>query len=252
MPDRLELELRELGRQLEFPAEPDVAGRIGERLRAERAPRRALLSPRRPLAIAVAVVAVALAAALAVPPVRGALFDLLGIGGVTIERVDELPPVSPATDLDLGRRVSLAEARRRVDYPVLAPDDDGWGRPDGVFLSSSPPGGSVSLLYGTERRPRLLVTAFRGDTEPGLVKKAVESDTRIRFVRVRGNPGYFISGAPHAVVFRDANGHIREDQYRLAANVLLWVEDGVTYRLEGDFDLERALDVVVALRSPDS
>jgi hypothetical protein len=248
MPDRLELELRELGRRLEFPAEPDVAARIGERLRGERAPRRPLLLPRRPLALAAALLVVALAAALAVPPVRGALLDLLGIGGVTIERVEELPPVAPSTELELGRRVTLAEARRRVDFRVLAPAEEEWGRPAGVFLAPTPPGGSVSLLYGAERRPRLLVTAFRGDTEPGLVNKAVDPETRIRPIRVRGNPGYFISGAPHAVVFRDADGNIREDEYRLARDVLLWVEDGVTYRLEGDFDLERALDVVVALR----
>jgi hypothetical protein len=60
MPDRLELELRELGRRLEFPAEPDVAARIGARLRGERAPRRPLLLPRRPLALAAALLVVAL------------------------------------------------------------------------------------------------------------------------------------------------------------------------------------------------
>jgi hypothetical protein len=249
MPERLELELRELGRELALPAVPDVSGRVAERLRAEPPPRRPRFAPpRRTLAIAIAILVVALAAALAVPPVRGALADLFHIGGVTVERVDELPPVTPGRGLGLGRRVTLDEARRAVDFGVLVPDADDWGEPDGAFVSRRIPGGVVSLLYGTERRPRLLATAFRGTTRGDLVKKALTRDTSIRFVRVRGTDGYFLSGAPHAVVFRDANGRVRDDEYRLAKNVLLWTEGDVTYRLEGAFGVERALAIAGAMR----
>src|SRR5262245_11833617 len=158
MPDRLELELRELGRELALPAVPDVSGRVAERLRAEPAPHRPRFTlPRRTLAIAIAVLLVALAAALAVPPVRGALLDLFHIGGVTVARVATLPPVTSSGDLRLGRATTLEQARRDVDFPIRVPDEQAWGRPDGVFLSRSIPGGAVSLLYGTERSPRLLV-----------------------------------------------------------------------------------------------
>jgi hypothetical protein len=248
MPDRFELELRELGRELAFPAVPDVAGRVGERLRAEPAPRRPRLAPRRTLAIALAVLALATAVALAVPPVRGALADLFHIGGVTVERVDELPAITPRKSLDLGRRVTLEEARRDVDFRVLVPGDDGLGEPDAVFVSPNIPGGAVSLRYGTEARPRVLVTAFRGTTPGDLVKKTLSGATSVLYVGVRDTDGFFISGAPHAVVFRDANGRIRDDEYRLAKNVLLWTQDGVTYRLEGGFGVERALTIAAGMR----
>jgi hypothetical protein len=246
MADRLELELRELGRELLFPPAPDVAPRVTQRLRAEPARRRLL--PRRRLLLALAALAVALAAALAVPPVRSAIWDLIGIGGVTIERVEELPPVKRSTGLGVGREVSLAEARRAATFPVRVPDPAEWGQPDAVFLSTSVPGGRVSLLYGNERNVRLLVTEFRGTIEPGLVKKMLGGATRVDSVVVHGAQGYWLSGAPHAVVFRDANGEIREDRYRLARNVLLWVEDGVTYRLEGGFGRDRGLEIAESLR----
>src|SRR5262245_2092710 len=246
MPDRLELELRELGRELALPAVPDVSGPVAERLRAEPAPR--LAPRRRTVAIAVAIVVVALAAALAVPPVRGALLDLFHIGGVTVERVDTLPPVASSGDLRLGSATTLEYARRAVDFPILVPDEKTSGRPDGVFLSRVLPGGAVSLLYGTERNPRLLVTAFRGTTEPDLVKKAFAGATEVRPVAVRGVQGYFITGAPHAVVFRDRNGNVRDDEYRLAKDVLLWVAGTVTYRLEGDLTEQRALAIAESMR----
>lgn len=246
MPETLERELQALGRELAYPEAPDFSARIGERLRAEPAPRRPLLLPRRPLAVALAVLAAALVAALAVPPVRGALLDLLGIGGVTIERVERLPAVAPSQDLALGRRVSLDEARRSVDFPVLVPE--ALGEPDAVYLSRAFPGGAVSLLYGTERQAQALVTAFRGTTEPGLIKKmAVDERTSIRPVTVRGRFGWFISGEPHFVAFVDANGEIREDQFRLARNVLLWVENAVTYRLETGAGRARALELARSL-----
>jgi hypothetical protein len=248
MPDRLELELRELGRELALPAVPDVSGRVAERLRAEPAPRRPRFAPRRPaLAIVVAVLLVALAAALAVPPVRGALLDLFHIGGVTVERVETLPPVTNA-DLHLGGRTTLAEARGRVDFPILVPGDAKLGAPDGVFLSRAIAGGAVSLLYGPQRDPRLLVTAFRGTTEPDLVKKTFAGATEVRPVVVRGVQGYLITGAPHAVVFRDRDGNIREDEYRLAKDVLLWVAGTVTYRIEGDLTEQRALAIAEGMR----
>jgi hypothetical protein len=246
MPERLERDLRRLGLELAYPEPPDVAAAIGERLRAEPAPRRSLLGPRRPLAVALAALAAAVVTALAVPPVRGALFDLLGIGGVTIERVEELPAVAPSQDLRLGDRVTLGEARRRVDFPVLVPRE--LGEPDAVFHSSAFPGGAVSLLYGTERSVRALVTQFRGTTEPGLIKKtASDRKTFVTPVTVRGRFGYFISGEPHFVAYRDADGEIREDEFRLARNVLLWVEDGVTYRIETGAGRQRALRLARSL-----
>jgi hypothetical protein len=246
--DRLEQELRELGRELSFPPAPDVAGRVAERLRAESERRGWPARPRRRLVLALAALVVAVAVALAVPPVRAALWDLIGIGGVEIRRVETLPQVKPSTDLDLGREVTLAEARRGADFPIKVPDVKDWGEPDKVFLARTIPGGRVSLLYGTEDDVRLLVTEFRGTIEPDIVKKALGGATRVNGAVVNGAQGYWISGAKHAVMFRDANGAFRDDRYRLAGNVLLWVAGGVTYRIEGAADQATALEIAESMR----
>ena len=242
----LELQLRELGRELDLPSAPDLAPRVAARLRAEPTRRLRLLRPR--LALVLAALAIALVGALAVPPVRAALLELLRIGGVRIERVERLPEIAPRPGLALGTEVALAEARRRAGFAVEVPDEDVWGEPDAVFVRPLAPGFAVSLLYGSEERVRLLVTELRGRTEPVLVKKTAAAGTRIERVTVRGRPGFWISGAPHGVIFRDANGRIREDAYRLAANVLLWAEDGTTYRIEGRLSLPDALAVAESLR----
>ncbi len=46
----------------------------------------------------------------------------------------------------------------------------------------------------------------------------------------------------------DADGKIAEDEFRLARNVLLWVEDGITYRLETGAGRARALELAASLR----
>ncbi len=132
----LDVALRELGREIEFPPTPDIASAVRGRL--ER-PRRW----RRPVAIALAVLAVAVGAVLAVPPARTAVLDWLGLSSVRIVRVDELPPTPAVERLELGRQVSLEQA----PLWLLVPDDE----PDSDLCRRMV---RVSLLWGTpDRRP---------------------------------------------------------------------------------------------------
>jgi hypothetical protein len=57
-----------------------------------------------------------------------------------------------------------------------------------------------------------------------------------------------VEGDAHAVGFLDPDGNPWEDTLRLSANTLLWVEDGVTYRLEGAGDLEVMRGIAESLR----
>src|SRR5437764_6044135 len=145
MPE-LESALRALGAQIEFPATPDLASGLRGRLGRPR-------GWRRPLIIALAALVVVVGAILAVPPARTAVFDRLGLRGVAIPRVDELPPAPHARTLDLGRLVSLDEARARAPWLVV-PDNT----PDAAYLKR----GSVTLLWGTPRKARLLLSEFPG------------------------------------------------------------------------------------------
>jgi len=217
VPD-LELALRQLGSELDWPAQPSLAPAVAARLRE---PRRRRIG--RPLALAFAVLVAALAVALAVPPARSAILDFFGIGGVEIRRVETLPPL-PAERAAPGVRVTLAEARNMVDFDLVVPE--GYQR---VYWTP----GIVTFVW----RDRLLME-LAGDEL--LLKKVVAQDTDLDFTDVHGHTGVWLEGAPHGLF-------IPGGERRLANNVLIWLRDGVTFRLEGDFTREWALELAGTL-----
>jgi hypothetical protein len=233
----LELALVDLGRHLEYPAAPELAPRVRERLAAGRAPRATF--GRRGLLIALAVLAVAIGAVMAVPQTRAAILEFFHLRGVTIERVEELPPVPRQTDLALGEPADPDELD--VPWEIVAPE--GLGDPDAVYYRPYPArGGMVSLLYGTESEPRAIFTQFRGSVEHAFIKKAL-AETRIEQVTVDGEPGYWLAGAPHFFTYVNAEGVFQQESIRLAGNVLLWERDDLTLRLEADVSKAEALKI---------
>jgi len=215
MPD-LEGELRALAASVELPADRDLWPGIQARL--DRRPRR-----RRPR-VAVVVVAAAAAAigiAFAVPSARGAILRFLGLEGVSIVRVDKLPPVQPSSTI-LGTRVTLSHAAATLGFQPLVPD---VGRPDGVYLDSSDE--AVLISYGSPLRLRI------EETRLGVFQKMASTVQPIERVDVDGNPGIWI---PDAHLFDDFFG-----QPRLSGSALLWERDGVTIRLEGRLTKAQAL-----------
>jgi hypothetical protein len=241
MPE-LELALADLGRQMDFPPTPDLAPRVRERL-AERPESRPGLTRRHGLALAFALLAVAVAAVLAVPQTRAAILEFFHLRGVTIERVGELPTVPLQRDFNqlfLGERVSLEEARDQAGFEIVVPE--ALGDPDGVYFQETPPGGMVSLVYGTPEHPRALFTQFRGTVEDVIFKK-VAAGTQIDSVVVGGEPGYFLSGNPHDFSYFDSSGEYRQEIVRLAGNTLLWERGPLTLRLEADINRQEALKI---------
>jgi hypothetical protein len=247
MPE-LELALVELGRAVEFPPTPDLTARVRERITAERAPRRrvTLFPTRRALVIALAVLAVSIGALMAVPGTRAAILEFFGLRGVTIERVDTLPTVPKQTALDdLGSQVSLDEARELADFEVVVPEQ--LGEPDEAYFLDFPPGGMVSFVYGSAEEPRALFTQFQATVEDAFFKK-VEAGTDIESVIVRGQPGFYLSGAPHAFGYLDEDGQFRQETVRLVGNVLLWERGRLTLRLEGALSRDEALEIARSTR----
>ena len=230
----LERALRAL--PVEWPETPDLAARLRlpERGRARR--------PRWVLAVALALVA-AVAATLAVPQSRSAFLRVLHLGGEEIHFVEKLPPVPPHVDLEvaLGRRTTLAEARRQANFPLRVPDDP----PDRVYVGEEH---SVTLLYGTPERVRALITESRGMVNEKFFAKSIGPGTRIEYLTVNGGDGGFISGAPHSVVQIGPDGYPRDYSLRLARNVLLWSVGTVAYRIEGGFTKQQALKLAAQLR----
>ena len=238
----LERELRELAVEVAFPPVPDVATRVTARL--EREPTGGRSTRRRKLVVVLALLALALAGALAVPAARTAILELLRLRGATIERVGELPPAAAAR-LELGEPISLAEARRRLPFPVVLPA--AAGRAPTVYYLPYPSGGQLGLALGTPERP-LVFTAFRAEGLE-LATKLVGPGTRIEEVTIAGDRGVWLEGEPHAFVYRDAQGEIREAALRLAGNTLLWERGALTLRLEGARTKEEALRIARSVRN---
>src|SRR5689334_10661503 len=161
--DDLERALRGLGRSMPFPAERDLSGPVGARLREEGPSRPALV--RLPVGLRSARTlrrAVVLAAALLVLAAGVAVAGRLGLPGVRVIFSKTPPTISPTSPpphasptpgglgstLGLGDRVGLGEARDSVAFPVRVPSLPGLGAPDVVDRSFDLVGGRVSLVYG--------------------------------------------------------------------------------------------------------
>ncbi len=112
--NELEQRLHTLGQELEYPPEPDVAPAVLAQL--DRRP-----FPWRAVAIAVAVLAVAVGAAFAVPQARTTILRWFHLRGVTVERVETLPPAEERSQAGgLGRPLSRGEAERVVGLRARA------------------------------------------------------------------------------------------------------------------------------------
>jgi hypothetical protein len=232
----LERMLVELGRMLPEPDAPPAARRVALRLREEQPARRLPVRA----AIAIALGAAALAAAAAVPQARTSILRFFHLGGVSVERVEKLPPVSPRGPLAPGRETSLAEARARVLFPVLVPER--LGTPSHTFCyGADPPGGQVTLVYGSLERPTLLVTEFLGTNAQGVFSKKAGRRTAVEQVAVDGSPGIWLGGAKHSFSFVDDERTIHTYETRLAGNTLVWQRRRLTLRLEGKVSKAKAI-----------
>jgi hypothetical protein len=211
---------------------------------------------RRRLRFVVAGVAVVVAATLALgslPGIREAVADWFQLRGVLIEHRDTPPAAGAGAHLSLGTRVSLAEARRAVSLDVLLPA--GFGTPDEVYVTSTPSGGRINLLY----RPRhglpaaagsgvgLLVTEFRAGIDDRLLRKAVGAGVTLEDVSVAGERGFWIKGKPHQLIFADERGQFFQDRARLAGNTLLWQRGPLTLRVESGLSKAEAVRIAESL-----
>lgn len=243
MTPELDRELLALRDDVLWPATPDLAAAVQARVVAEPRPGRAPRAwlPRRlmPALVVVLVVLVAFGALLAASPgVRATLRDWLGIGAVAVKRVDRLPDLSTARQLALGKRVTAAQAERHLGHPVASVR--ALGAPDAIYAGDAVVPAEVSLVYVA--RPGLppgtagigaLLDEIEGDQLP-FIEKLVDARVKIVQVDVNGARGVFIAGR-HALVLPD------QLKPRLAGNTLLWVRDGITYRLETALGVQAAL-----------
>jgi hypothetical protein len=235
--DDLETALRSLGPRLDVPDPPDVTATVLARLDE---PTR-WSTPRRLVAAAVAVL-VALATAMAVSPaVRAAVYDLLRIGGVEIHET-EPAPVTPSVDPPLPdeREVSLDQARETAGFPLKLPAE--LGEPVAVRLTDNAE--VVSMAFGSPHGA-IRVDQFDGRLNPMFEKFASADD--VRRTTVSGAPAAWVD-RPHPVFYTDHDGRMQEKSARLAGSTLIWEQDGITYRVEGELTQQQAVAIAESLR----
>src|SRR6266511_2240757 len=160
-------------------------------------------------------------------------------------RASKLPAVPFNFVPAYGERLSLEEARRRVDYPIRLPQ--GVGEPYRLFLSSyTVPHGVITAVYGDERHTRLVFTQWRvggGD----LFVKVVGPGSEATRVTVDGAPVIWLFGKPHAVVFVGADGREYRTVGALAGHTLDWQRNGKSYRLEAELSQATALELAESI-----
>ena len=224
----LERDLRALAAHVELPAGRDLVPSVRARLTT---PARA--SRRRTLIALVVGLAAAVGVAFAVPPARSTILRFLGLEGVTIVRVESLPPAGGRPGSPGGRRVSLAEAMRMLVFQPLLPD---IGRPDAIFVDQFEQ--LLVVVYGKDA-VRLRLSELAG--RRGLYSKMVTVEQRVEPVDVGGDPGIWVEGQ-----------HVVSELYgtpRLSGNALLWEHAGLTLRLEGHLSKQQALRIARSVQA---
>jgi hypothetical protein len=240
-----------------YPKTPDLWPGVRLRLSVGRESGRRTWGRR--LAFALAAVLLILAAGLAaVPQARAALLRSLRIGAVRIflpeatatasaPRPSSVPPPTATIKvsippLDLAGLATLPQAAEALGSPVLLPTyPEGLGSPDFVFLQDW--GGPLVILVWTRAddpaQPILALHmlgpgTFAGKGEPRVVGMTT----------VNGNPAAWTEGA-HLMYLQSGRETLRN---LVTGNVLIWEQDGLTYRLETDRTMEDAVRIAESLR----
>ncbi|HEX2755799.1 MAG TPA: hypothetical protein VHM48_10065 [Candidatus Limnocylindrales bacterium] len=154
--------------------------------------------------------------------------------------------------LGLGDPIAVSGASSAVDIPVLLPSAQGVGSPVSAWLLD----GRLALVWRVSsalpatREPGvgLILSEFRGSLEPGYFEKIIGPDTTVDPVTVDGVTGYWISGAPHEIVFVGTDGQPVFDSRRIVGDTLIWARGDVTYRLESGLDRAAAIALAETLR----
>jgi hypothetical protein len=221
-----------LGRELEFPETPDLAPAVLTRLESGGRP----FPWRRAAALALALLAIGVVAAFAVPDSRSAILRWFHLGGVTVERVETLPPAVERSQAGgLGRKLTRTDAEEALGFRLVLPPLEGS---PAVYVLDDSLATVIVRAYGHP----VLLSQFRSPNQDVLKKLAV-GNTTIEPVQVNGQPGLWLEGGPHTLTYLGRDSFFRERTVLIHGNVLLWVRDGITLRLEGALTRDQALAI---------
>lgn len=244
----LENQLTELAESMDWP-EADVTTRVRNRIVTPSDESRKV---RMGWKVAVAAACV-MAVVMVVPAGRQAVADLLSVAGIEITFTGNEPSTGD-NRIDLGEPTTLEAASNHVDFLLALPALETIEEPDDIHLETGPPAvvhviwnaaPSYPAIAGTDIG--LLLTQFASPAEGTVITKDLTSDTEVTRTTVGGQEALWLEGAPHELSYQTTDGTTTQQVSRLAGNVLLWEDDGVTYRLESSLEMDEARQIAETL-----
>jgi hypothetical protein len=266
-PEFQEERLRQWSQGFPYPPTPDIAGAVRQQLKDEEKVR---FFPRPRLA-RVAVIILLLATLMAVPRVRAQVLEFLQVGVIRIFLTEPTPTPSPgdsellpsaeglnsqtivtATLLsptkiypsieDLAGETTLEDAQNELAFSIRLPSyPKDLGTPDRVFLQDF--GGPAVLLVWIDpmhpERIRMNLLILGPGTFGQKAPPAIIEETSVhgqRAIWTEGAHFLHLGGSMYQNVTLVVDG-----------NLLIWEQDGLTYRLETDLSLAEAVKVAESL-----
>lgn len=171
-----------------------------------------------------------------------------------------MSPAAPSVEASLtglGTPMTLAAARAAVPHPIVVPA--GLGEPERVYFRPDVGAGMVTMewlpragLPDTGNGSGALLSQFdlgEADDNFPFFLKGIAAPSEFRFVTVNGQDGGWVTGG-HPLEFGvpGEGGRRQVLSSRLAANTLVWVQGGRTFRFESALDLAESLGMAASLR----
>lgn len=260
-PDELERILTDLATRVDFPATPNLAASVHVAIATTRGDiGRPWRHAPRWIAVAVAVVLIALIATAVNPRTRHAVADWLGLPGIHIIIEHERSSATPAPAgvsapaLLFGQQVRLTDVTRVAGFPVRVPAGPPLGTPASAYVRQVGAGTMVSFVYRpTDDLPAVgstgvgayLMEMHTGQDYVWMIKTVPSGN--IQHIEINGQEAFWLTDAQ---VYFNPDPSLLPGQdvpARESGNVLIWAQDGVTYRLETKLDQDQAVAIAASL-----
>jgi hypothetical protein len=261
-----------LSQGLDYPRTPDVAEYVMTQLGTSPTPQGGVRGEEHPrfisrrLAWSLTIILILFSSLMLIPPARAAIIEFIQIGVVRIFHTEPTPlappnqevpstgvpvtatPVSTLQPLipileKLAGEMTLAEAQKAVDYPILLPSfPPDLGQPDRVFVQEAEGKMTILVWIDPQKPDKVLMSLHlipRGSWAIDKFDPALIEETQVNRQRAIWAVG------PYPLRLRN-----QDLQYMrlIDGHVLIWTDGNLTYRLETDLSLEEALKVAESLQ----
>lgn len=255
-----ETTVRDIARDFSYPATPNIAREVNQRL----------MKPRRPvLAVlkwAVVVLLALMVVIVSVPQVRAFVVEIIRIGAIQIfvGQPTATPTPRPAatgtpTDsqparfdlasaLQMPNETTFEDAVKQLNSSIQLPTyPDGIGKPDHVYVQQMGQGVLVTLVWTIPDQPDHVWLTLDVLNERLIANKYIDADEQIHNVQVNKTPAQWLTGLHEIGFFSTENQIFR----RVNGGVLIWLVGQygkLTYRLEGASSSDEAVRIAESMR----